>query len=537
MRSRWFSGILLAVSAVVATTAGPARTEPAPAAVVEQPNIVLIMVDDMRTDELRYLPETLSLVGAQGVELRNSFSPHPLCCPARASVLTGLHTHNHRVFNVGRDYGFSSFDDRSTLATWLQAAGYATAYVGKYLNGYGSAPEPGRTTGDSVAYVPPGWSDWRASIDGGLPADHPDNGGTYRYWDTTLTSGGEGFTGYPGRYQTVVYGRLTEQIVAERAADPSPFLLYVSYTAPHAGSPKEADDPKPVLADNGTQFRFPTPAVPHYVRGIFDPSILAAPGASWVDPDFTDKPSYLRRLPPMNDLEKGALLEVTRQRAEALAVVDQQVRRTVQALEAAGELDNTIIVFTADNGFFLGEQRIRTGKVWPYDPSLRVPLLIRGPGIPAGQTRADPVTSVDLAPTLAELAGIEPGLVVDGRSLAGVIKEGDQGWTRPVLTQTGPNFGVVRQTDEAGRPLRFGREPDIRYALGIRTGRFLYVDLATGEKELYNVRRDPQQYHNLAGDPDYRRPRRLLAEVLAEMRACDGAGCDVPLPPALVTGP
>ena len=201
------------------------------------------MVDDMRDDDLRYMPRTRRLLGGSGVRFVNSFSPYPSCCPARASVLTGRYTHNHHVEGIHRPYGFTSFDDSSTIATWLDAVGYDTVYLGKYLNGYGEMPEPGRSSGTSVRYVPPGWDTWLGSIDGGLPRDHPDAGQTYHYFDTTLSDDGRGFRNFEGRYQTRVYGQLSRRIVAERAPSDRPYFLHLSFTAPHLGFPREPDDP------------------------------------------------------------------------------------------------------------------------------------------------------------------------------------------------------------------------------------------------------------------------------------------------------
>jgi arylsulfatase A-like enzyme len=385
--------------------------------------------------------------------------------------------------------------------------------------------------------VPPGWDDWRASIDGGLPWWHLQYGSTYEYFDTTLSANGEGFVSYEGRYQTSVYGELAEQIVTQRAPSADPFFLYLSFTAPHHGEPFEADDPGLVTSDDGTVVELVSPARPDRVKGRFDHVVTEAPGARWDDPDFTDKPAYLRRLAPLNDVEKAAMLEVTRQRAESLWVVDQQVRRLVRALRRTGELDDTVVVFTSDNGYFLGEQRMRQGKTFPHDPSLRVPLLLRGPGIPAGEERTDPFTSIDVAPTLAELAGITPGHPVDGVSLVRVARKGDRGWRRGVLTETGPRFGVVRDTDERGRPIRPGRQRDIRFAIGVRTDRYLYVDVAAGGKELYDLARDPEQYRNLARAPGYADVRRRLARVLEDLRDCDGPACRAPLPDRLATNP
>jgi N-acetylglucosamine-6-sulfatase len=502
-----------------------------------RPNIVMIMVDDMRADDIRYMPWTRRLIGRRGVDFRNSFAPYPLCCPARASVLTGQYTHNHRVFDVKRPYGFTSFDDSSTLATWLRRAGYSTAYLGKYLNGYGRMPKPGTERGKSLRYVPPGWMTWRASLDGGL-GDRPDAGNTYDYYDTTLSRDGRGFDNYEGRYQTHVYGELSEQIIRTRAASDKPFFFYASYTAPHNGRPIEPGDPRFETRDDGARSWFATPARPPSVRGMFDGVIDAAPGAYWDDPDFSDKPEYLAALPPINDAERVAMLEKTRQRAESLHVVDLQVKRTIDALRRSGELEETMVLFTSDNGYFLGEQRIRQGKIFPHEASLRVPLLVRGPGIPAGQDRFDPFTSIDFAPTLAQLAGVRPGVDVDGVSMLRVARRGDRGWKRAVLTETGPG-SVIRAADESGIPLEVD-DPgprDIRWAIGIRTDRYLYVDLASGEEELYDMAVDPHQYVNLVDDESSAPVLARLRAELHRMRACDADVCSARMAPSLRTAP
>jgi arylsulfatase A-like enzyme len=158
-------------------------------------------------------------------------------------------------------------------------------------------------------------------------------------------------------------------------------------------------------------------------------------------------------------------------------------------------------------------------------------MLIRGPGVPAGEIRRDPFTSVDIAPTLARAARVEPGLPVDGVSLLRVARKGDQGWTRAILTESHPLGTTVRDTDEAGYPLRPGAVADVRYALGVRTRRYLYVDLATGEEELYDLAQDPRQYVNLATDDAFAEVLRFHRQLLAELRACDGEQCRAPMPP------
>ncbi|MGH3588177.1 MAG: sulfatase-like hydrolase/transferase, partial [Pseudonocardia sp.] len=373
-----------------------------------RPNVVMIMVDDMRADDIRYMPWTRRLIGGRGVTFANSFAPHPLCCPARASILRGQYTHNHRVWTHKKPYAFPSLNDRSTLATWLRTDGYSTVFLGKYLNGYGSLPEPGATTGRSVSYVPPGWTDWRASIDGGLPASHPKNGGTYRFFDTTLSRNGRGFDNYAGRYQTRVYGKLSSQVIRARAASDRPFFFWASYTAPHHGTPREPDDPKVYDGAGNLVKRMVSTARPNDVKGKFDSVIRNAPGATWSPDAASDKPAYLQN-DPLSESEKAALLEVTRQRAEALSVVDEQVKRTIDALAASGELEETMVVFTSDNGYYYGEHRIPVGKIYPYEEGIRVPLIMRVPEQyrGGGERIAEigaPVGNIDLAPTLVEMA-------------------------------------------------------------------------------------------------------------------------------------
>jgi len=532
---------LVGLGAALATAIGPAtaRTpaaEPAPATLSGgQPNVVVITVDDMREDELAYMPKTRALLGDQGVQFDNSFSPYPLCCPSRSSFLTGLYTHNHQVWSHEEPWGFKALRDRETLPVWLQRAGYDTAFLGKYLNGYGSQPAPDGSAPDSKTYIPPGWTDWRGAIDGGLGAGHPKDGGTYRFFNTTLNDNGE-FYLEPGRYQTDVFGDLSEQIVQQYAGDDRPLFLWANYVAPHHGNPAEPDDPGPITRDDGKVTRFSTTARPASVRGRFDAVLTSAPGAAGED-DVSDKPFFIRDLPPLNAAEQEGLLETARQRAEAISLVDDAVEQTVQALEEAGELDDTIVMFTSDNGYFLGEHRIRQGKILPYDPALRVPLLVRGPGIPAGEVRHDPFTSIDFAPTVLGAAGAEVDWPFNGEDLLGVARDGDRGWRRAVLTETGPR-GTVADLDESG-PRLHPRDPGpsaLRYSQGVRTHRYLYVEHASNEVELYDLDVDPGQLENVAGTPAYAADEEALATVLDRLRHCTGGACRAPLPARLQWG-
>lgn len=502
----------------------------------ERPNVLMLMVDDMRTDELQWMPNVQELLAAQGVTFENGFSGFPLCCPARASVLTGQLPHNHGVWSHVPPWGFTSLRDSSTFATWLQGEGYHTTYLGKYLNGYGSEPEPGKDTGTSTQYVPPGWDLWRGSIDGGLPESHPDAGSTYRYFDTTLNDNGNGYVALEGQYQTSAYAELTRRQIGANAARNEPWFGYVSFTAPHHGGPTESDDPEDMA----------TPARPRRLRGTFDDLIKEAPGAGWKDPDRSDKPRSMRRRKPPSDEKRAEMREAAQQRGEALYAVDEAVKQIMDRLRTSGELQNTVVVFTSDNGYFLGEQNIPAGKILPYEPSLRVPLVMRGPGIPKGEVRTDPFLSIDYAPTFADLADAVPSSPVDGRSLLDVARLGDEAadgrWSRVVLTETDPTRAARRELEAVDPVGAHQRETMQGKTTGIRTSRYLYTEWLTEPSvknpgvtvELYDVIEDPDQYENLAVDGKHDDLLAQFHDVLAEARTCSGPGCrDQRLPESL----
>jgi arylsulfatase A-like enzyme len=538
-------------SGVVARFASP-PTPPVPPTQT-RPNVLVFMVDDMRADDLTSgaMPATQRWLGEGGTTWTNAMSPYPLCCPARASVFTGQYTHNHDVYSHAPPWGFQAFDDRSTLATWLDSAGYYTMLIGKYLNGYGAQPPPGRSSGYSHTYYPPGWDDWRGSFEG-----VPNHGGHHRYWDTELTlNQGRGFQRLRGLYQTDAYGDLVSQFVREQTWSATPYFSYVSFTAPHAGTyggnAALADrDPAPVAYNaEGQRIDFQRVPVPERLWSHF-PGVKA-PGLGWRADDPSDRPAEMPQL-AVNADEASAMDLVHRRRLQALHAVDQNVDKVMTALQQSGELAHTYVVFTSDNGYFLGEQLLRQGKLLPYEAALRVPLLIRGPGIPAGVTRHDPFLTIDLAPTILQMAGAPVPASVDGQGMLPVATGGDLGWTRPVLVNTGPSQ-VVRDTDESGQPLDTddpeATDPGIRderYLIGIRTPRYLYTHRATGFEELYDLRDDPDQSDNLlvnaGGEPplpeatvdttsahprEYGTALGRLREEFQRVRACAGEACRV----------
>jgi arylsulfatase A-like enzyme len=497
-----------------------------------QPNIVVLMLDDMRADDLNgpWMRETRRLLGAQGVRFVNTFVPLPLCCPARSSFLTGQYPHNHGVWEHVAPWGYPAFDDAETLPVWLQRAGYNTAFLGKYLNGYqGQHPDSGDVS-DSY-YVPPGWTDWKGAL--GLQ-------GTYDYWGTTLNDNGRPLS-LEGQYQTRAYGRIGADMIRRWAAKPDPFFFWLNFTAPHTGLPCEREDfgcafgePNPTLADEDPRLGG-SPAVPREVRGRFDHLVTRSPGVDFSgDLDSAGKPGFLSRRDPLTDRRRAALLELTRQRYEALSVVDEQVKRLIATLRRTGELDNTVVMLTSDNGFFLGEHRLPLGKILPYEPSLRIPLLMRGPGIPAGEIRTDPFSMIDFAPTIAALAQTKAPLPTDGISMLSVARDGDRGWRRPILTETGPR-DVEAALGPDGKPIPVDRDsPNALSPIqGVRVKGLMYIETLGGYRELYDLRVDPHELRNVVGDLRFRPQVRALGRILDRLRGCVGVECEVALPPVL----
>ena len=234
--------------------------------------------------------------------------------------------------------------------------------------------------------------------------------------------------------------------------------------------------------------------------------------------DVSDKPEFIRKLPDLVGAERRALLEVQRQRAEALFAWDRQFGRIVRTLKKTGQYHDTVIVFTSDNGYFTGEHRQRSGKIKPYEPSLRVPLVVAGPGIPHG-VRQTPVTTIDVTATILDLAGASLP-AVDGSSMVPVFAA-DRPWAVPVVT-------------EGSQPLphEVGGFPGALTEMGLRTGRYAYFRYSTGEGELYDLATDPLQLRSRYDDPDYRDVRRDLAKLWRQYRFCAAAECRAPLPPA-----
>lgn len=480
IRAMNFRSTSVLIAAIVACLAGVAGAVwlRSNAAAPSRPNILVILTDDQRLDDMKALTKTQALIGEKGTTFSNAYVSTPLCCPSRASFLTGQYAHNNNVLDNGPPLGgYDRLDHTDTLAVWLQEAGYYTAHLGKYLNFYGLTSPPA---------VPPGWSRWFGLVD---PSTYQMYGYTVLDDGALVTYGNE-----PSDYQTDVLAAKAEEVIRARAGQDEPFFLTVAPLAPHL----EGGDG----AGTGGNVR----AAPRH-EGRFQKARLPRT-AAFNEPDVRDKPAHMRARPRFPGKRWKAILRIHRSRLASLLAVDDLVEQLVAALRETGQLENTVILFTSDNGFFLGEHRLPDGKYYPYEEAVHVPLLIRGGGFPARATASQLVSNIDLAPTILALAGADPGRVVDGRPLLPLARNPELEKDRALLIE-----GFSR-----------GRRAGLPYA-AVRTGRWLYAEYETGEKELYDLQADPQQLDSRHAAPELAGVREELAARLAGLRECSGEGC------------
>lgn len=463
-----------------------------------RPNFVMLMTDDQTVADLQFMPRTRRLIGDEGLTFTNSFVSYPMCCPSRTSYFTGQYAHNHGVlYNKGPHGGYRAFTHLETsFPAALQRAGYYTIHIGKFLNGFGSR----------VLRAPAGWNDFRGALD---PT-------TYNYYGFRLDENGRlrTYRSTERNYRTDVYARLATASIYRAARAHVPFFLNVAFLAPHSAGPQEeALGPTPALVmkhliDN----RLAVP--PLRYRGTLGRLPLPHP-ASFDKADMGKVPTFMRRGPWRTFFRRftsSDIFDIARRyhaRLESLLAVDDAVEQIVTALQETGLLSNTVVMFTSDNGFFNGEHRIRAGKYFVYDAATRVPLLIRVPGIAGGVTRPDAVANIDLAPTVLALAHAKPLRTMDGRSLLPLLSSPSTGtgWKRDLLFESGPN----------------GDYPAVYHA--IRTDRYLYVEYSSGDRQLFDLRSDPEELNNRVDDPTLASINREMAHRLAVLETCRGRSC------------
>ncbi|MEU0520518.1 sulfatase [Streptosporangium sp. NPDC006007] len=474
---------------VLLCTLGAPGLVPAVAGAAERPNIVFILVDDLEAGDLRKFPNIWNELAGGGTGFERFFVTNSWCCPSRSTILRSQYVHSHGVLtNTAPEGGFTKFYnsglERSTLGTWMQSAGYRTGLMGKYLNHYpGGATDP--------TYVPQGWDEWDVPVRR-----------LYKEYDYTLNENGllRAYGSADTDYLTDVLSHKADAFVSQTGDEP--FFLYLAPIAPHN----------------------PANCAARY-RDAFT-GVTAPRPPSFDQPDVSAEPRWLSSRERFSDRTIEGIDERYRRRLRAMLGVDDMVGSLIETLRVTGKLDNTYLFFTSDNGFHLGQHRLAQGKTTPFDESIRVPFLVRGPGVRAGGLVGDMAATVDIAPTFAQLAGARLPGFAEGRSLLPLLRgQTPSSWRQNVLL-------------EFYRPLNpsSARQTPVPAYQGMRTARYTFVRYSTGEYQLYDVFTDPYQLSNLAA--------RVSPAVIAQFNqqldalvACSGPTCrsaDSVQPPTFV---
>jgi N-acetylglucosamine-6-sulfatase len=477
-------GVAAAAACVVAFMLWKAPVAPAQTAADPQPNIIFILTDDMRKDDLnaRYMPQTTTQLVAKGMSFQNAFVSNPLCCPSRATIMRGQYGHNTKIwFNTNifdpdpnvHDGGWLGYNgnhyEEDNVATHLKAAGYRTGLFGKYLNGYSGATDN----------TPPlGWDRWFAFK-------------TLHYYGYDVNDQGtiKHFGSKNSDYSTNVLNTQVQDFIRTNAAPGKPpIFAYVAPYAPH-------DPARPGPGDQNTFNGIKAPRAP----------------ISFNEADVTDKPPWIQSLRRLTSDDIANIDQRHENRIESLQAVDRLVAGVVSTLGQQGVLSNTYIVFTSDNGFHHGEHRIQRDKGRPYEESARVPLLVRGPGVAAGSSTNKLVLNTDYLPTFMDLAGAQTPPYVDGRSLLPVLTGSSTSSWRTAILIEGDKY-----PEDPEIPV------DINYD-GIRTSTSKYIEYEGGFRELYDLSpgADPNEQTNTyyGADPTMA-PRPALKARLDALKGC-----------------
>jgi N-acetylglucosamine-6-sulfatase len=436
-------------------------------------NVVVILSDDERADGTAVMKNVQTRLADHGVTFTDTHVTTSMCGPSRASILTGQYAHHTGVLDNFGSHGYQTFytsDESNDLAVWLKHAGYQTGLVGKYVNGY---------TSDFVHHaIPPGWDDWQTMDSVPMEA----------YYNYTINDNGvlEHYGAKPSDYSTTV---LTQKAVQFIQGARRPFFLYFAPVAPHLPA-------TPAKRDRGKLAKTP----PVHDPAFNQRNIGKEPWRFWHH----------------NLLSEGAQAFINRVRIrqeETLLSLDRGVGSVVQALKARHELNRTVIFFTSDNGFLWGEHRLG-GKVWPFEESTHVPLVVRTPWTTKPERNNQPVLNIDLAPTISELAGVKPGLPEDGRSFVPFLHDESVPWRHAFVEEY-----LGKDLLKTGGPPPY---------TAVQTRRDLYVEYQNGWRELYNLKKDPWELNNLAGDPSTDPIRTVLRELLDRLYDAPPA----PVPPS-----
>jgi N-acetylglucosamine-6-sulfatase len=438
-------------------------------------------MDDASMNLLQYMPQVQKMQQT-GTTFSKYYVTDSLCCPSRASILTGRYPHNTGIYtNEWPDGGYDLFrlrkGDMSTFATDLQAVGYRTALMGKYLNGY--SPGVARTPGP----VPPGWDEWAV---GGMNA--------YSGFNYKLNVNGKvrQYGKSSKHYLTDVLTDQGTKFIRRAVTSKKPFLLELAPYAPHSPYTPAPRDRK----------KFPG---------------LKAPRTPAYDSVTQNAPSWLAAHKPLTKKAITTMDRKFRLRVQSVQAIDKMVSRIKAELTAQGVADNTYLFFSSDNGFHLGEHRLQAGKQTAFDTDIHVPLVVTGPGVPAARTVDELTENIDLRPTFAALSGAVASPKVDGHDLSGLLHGGTATDPRDAILVE--HKGPVNGPDDPDRqPKASGYPPSYT---AIRGTNWLYVEYLTGEREYYDTAVDPDQLNNIAATLSPER-RDQLHETLTKMQGCAG---------------
>jgi N-acetylglucosamine-6-sulfatase len=468
---------------------------------IKKPNILFIMTDDQDLDTLKYMPNLQKYMVKEGVTFSKYFDNYALCCVARASILRGQYPNNSQIkSNVLPNGGFEKFlalgedGEKQTIAVWLKNWGYNTVFIGKYLNGYGDRDKT------SKEHIPPGWDQWFASFKQHVfNYEMNENGKIISYGQDEKD------------FKTDVIAGHTIEYLKNRKVGDTPFFIHLSPLAPHLPA---------------------TPAPRH--EGMFK-DLQVPRTESFNEVDVSDKPQWVRELPILNSKQIEQLDIEYRNRLGSIQAVDDMIGEIFKTLEETGELDNTYIFFTTDNGYHLGQHRLRSGKQTIYEEDIRLPFIVRGPGISKNTVIDNIVGNIDLAATFAEIAGGAPMSVeTDGRSFAGIMSTN---FPKPDTWRNGYliGFEVSDLLPKNNTGSNNSEDPDFlletipvrgnkKAYSGVRTENYMYAEYGNGDKELYDLRKDPLQLNSM----DKTASPALLASLqamLAKLRVCAGESC------------
>jgi N-acetylglucosamine-6-sulfatase len=497
-----------------------------------RPDIITIMSDDLDLESLdaalanNFMPNLQAYLINGGTTFQNSFVSNSLCCPSRATFLTGQYPHNTGVQTNGQYHGGCiALRDDSTLPVWLHSVGYKTGLIGKYLNLYGSGgPESTRTCLNEY-YIPPGWDDWQALIE-------PWTYDLYAYQinDNRKIIGSE-IT--PAEYQTDVLARRAARFIQESATNATrPMFLLLAPPIPHLSAVAQAG----CSTNWGAMFTI-LPARRDIGTAA---SIPLTRGNSYNELDMSDKPSFYQHLTRLTPAQDACMQSIFRDRLQALRALDKLIGTVVQTLINVQRFDRTVLIFTSDNGFLLGQHRLMH-KGWPYEESIRVPLYIRAPGIPVQSTSLFALNN-DLTPTILDFAEAIPTISVDGSSLREVLKNPTTtnwrkrifaewfnygGGNAPQTVDPFTDFLVSSQTLDNWYPPTYGA---VRTSLADATvPNMTYVEYSDGSREFYDLNQDPDQLVSAANSPTATQATQMtiLSRWIAALSNCGGGKCQI----------